>query len=79
MRLSRPSLICKAPVVHDSLSVEASLLLSAKSELFDDNFHLNELGVTHLLGLPPNFGNIYLGEMFTSYLIINLLISFSQQ
>ena len=31
----------------------------------------SDLGVTDVLELPPAFGNIYLGEKFTSYLSIN--------
>lgn len=69
MRLSRPVLLCKSRVLSDSV-VEQGLPLSSTSEM-NESQELNELGISHFLQLPTSFGNIYLGETFTSYLSIN--------
>ena len=37
----------------------------------DEEEFISDLGVSDVLELPPAFGNIYLGEKFTSYLSIN--------
>lgn len=73
MRLTRPSLFCTLPVCLDAGGVD----------LAGDVFHrdlmadcasvagLEEFTVGNLLMLPQSFGNIYLGETFTSYISVN--------
>ncbi|GAB6022120.1 hypothetical protein CHUAL_006262 [Chamberlinius hualienensis] len=71
MRLTRPSMFCTLPVTFDSRDLSGNVLNhEVKSDIAsfagEENFMLG-----NLLMLPQSFGNIYLGETFTSYISVN--------
>ncbi|OZJ06771.1 hypothetical protein BZG36_00385 [Bifiguratus adelaidae] len=80
MRLSKPSLkLTSTPFIDTTIStpftkaLDASLAedLSVHKTIGTGDVHIPSLGVSDILELPAAFGNIYLGETFSSYLCIN--------
>ncbi|KAJ3181818.1 hypothetical protein HK101_009915 [Irineochytrium annulatum] len=86
MRLSRPSFHLSTPSPYGSSILPASTdtwesaqvndVTASRSSTADsardrDDIPLNDSGLSGLLSLPTSFGNIYLGETFSSYLCIN--------
>ncbi|KAJ3189113.1 hypothetical protein HDU85_002738 [Gaertneriomyces sp. JEL0708] len=73
MRLSRPSFTKRIPLYHENdetLVGDAALDLMAANDITRLD-RIPDFGLTDLLALPASFGNIYLGETFSSYLCIN--------
>ncbi|KAJ3396508.1 hypothetical protein HDV05_003159, partial [Chytridiales sp. JEL 0842] len=48
-----------------------SSLISGDSAIQSQPVPIQDFGLSDFLCLPPSFGNIYLGETFTSYLCVN--------
>jgi len=81
MRLSRPSLAANIPAYHDPNSTIVSRALTSSSEKNKhDKEHkedekslvdIRNFGLGEVLVLPSAFGNIYLGETFSTYLCVN--------
>ncbi|EGF81409.1 hypothetical protein BATDEDRAFT_34721 [Batrachochytrium dendrobatidis JAM81] len=77
MRLSHPSYAQTHPLYTDTdlalpaAEVVQSLKHSDSSMQVDDDMYAGIAGLGSLLTLPPAFGNIYLGETFSSYLCVN--------
>ncbi|KAI8824058.1 uncharacterized protein EV422DRAFT_493224 [Fimicolochytrium jonesii] len=86
MRLSRPAFVQTNPIPFDDSDPSlpghpglADLLhldspvaqTPTRSQQAPDSVNLRDFGLSDLLALPPSFGNIYLGETFSSYLCIN--------
>ncbi|KAJ3088713.1 hypothetical protein HK102_008116 [Quaeritorhiza haematococci] len=85
MRLSRPSLAIGHPIPHEPLPLQTTGAFNAAAlndltqvahpiaftEPEGTSFALKDFGLSELLTLPSSFGNIYLGETFSSYLCVN--------
>jgi hypothetical protein len=81
MRLSRPSLATHKPAYHDpnSSPVSGALTSSSEKNLHDKRYvdeeksaiDIRNFDLGEILVLPSAFGNIYLGETFSTYLCIN--------
>lgn len=75
MRTSRPGFDFQFPTVFDQKNLPGTEALTASSLLDIPSLpakdRLNELGISQLLILSANFGNIYLGESFSAYLSVN--------
>lgn len=71
MRLTRPSMFCTIPVSFDSRDLAGDLFNRELSNNIASVPGLEEFTIGNLLMLPQSFGNIYLGETFTSYISVN--------
>ncbi|KAI8595114.1 hypothetical protein EDD21DRAFT_344906 [Dissophora ornata] len=78
MRLSRPSLVTGhslyfgSPHGTPSASASPQAVPSTEAALStDETVDMGDFGVSELLTMPASFGNIYLGETFTSYICAN--------
>ncbi|KAF7731229.1 hypothetical protein EC973_000645 [Apophysomyces ossiformis] len=83
MRLSRPSLAIGCPVYYEKTADKPSPLvegleslnisdLTASHPIVGGNeIEIRDFGLSQLLQLPSSFGNIYLGESFSTIISIN--------
>lgn len=71
MRLSKPSLLIGHPIISEV----ADMTENALDEVFDKDVtlprHFPSVGLGEFLALPQNFGNIFLGETFSSYISVH--------
>eukprot|EP00123_Amoebidium_parasiticum_P021054 comp6077_c0_seq1/m.1912 comp6077_c0_seq1/g.1912 ORF comp6077_c0_seq1/g.1912 comp6077_c0_seq1/m.1912 type:complete len:450 (-) comp6077_c0_seq1:693-2042(-) len=67
MRLSKPTLAQNNPTTVEPTDFPCEALQRAKERLGLDDF----VALTETLNLPQNFGNIYLGEKFVSYIRVS--------
>ncbi|KAK3591158.1 hypothetical protein CHS0354_029005 [Potamilus streckersoni] len=71
MRLTKPTLMPYHPLITDSRDITHTLAeLTAQSDIARTK-NLDYFGVSNLLTLPQNFGNIFLGETFSSYISVH--------
>ena len=81
MRLSRPLMATSAPVYYEPSSypplveglesLNISDLTASHPIELPNELHIRDFGLSQLLKLPSSFGNIYLGETFTTLVSIN--------
>ncbi|ORZ15519.1 hypothetical protein BCR41DRAFT_306088, partial [Lobosporangium transversale] len=74
MRLSRPSLVTGHSLYFGSPHGKSNLATETETTLqteTDEALDMGDFGVSELLTMPASFGNIYLGETFTSYICAN--------
>ncbi|KAG0321737.1 hypothetical protein BGZ99_003708 [Dissophora globulifera] len=60
-----------AAAAESSSPATESGSLSNTAAGYDDTLDMGDFGVSELLTMPASFGNIYLGETFTSYICAN--------
>lgn len=71
MRLTRPSLFPCIPVLVDSRDLPGETFLDLMCQDIGSNTKAVPMAVGPLLVLPQNFGNIFLGETFSSYISVH--------
>lgn len=82
MRLSRPQLTATTPIYYESTTFPAlvegldslnisDLTASHPIEGTSTGLHIRDFGLSQMLKLPSAFGNIYLGENFSTFISIN--------
>jgi hypothetical protein len=82
MRLSRPQLTATMPIYYESTTFPAlvegldslnisDLTASHPIEGTSTDLHIRDFGLSQMLKLPSAFGNIYLGENFSTFISIN--------
>ncbi|KAI8366789.1 uncharacterized protein BYT42DRAFT_587888 [Radiomyces spectabilis] len=82
MRLSRPLLATNSPIYYEAAekpnslvegleSLNISDLAASHPVLATENIQIRDFGLSEMLQLPSNFGNIYLGETFNTFISIS--------
>lgn len=82
MRLSRPLLATSSPVYYEKTEQPSSLVEGLESLSISDltashpivgegELQIRDFGLSHMLQLPSAFGNIYLGETFSTLVSVN--------
>jgi hypothetical protein len=66
-----PTYLTPPPPPHLPTSTLTSSDTSTPATLATDQLRIRDFGLSEFLSLPASFGNIYLGETFSSYLCIN--------
>eukprot|EP01137_Pigoraptor_chileana_P010016 Opistho-2@59080 len=71
MRLSRPNLVSNQPVTCETIDFPGTTLHEYTAGDPKTPKDLEAFGLGEFLALPQNFGNIYLGETFSSYISVH--------
>ncbi|XP_060576293.1 trafficking protein particle complex subunit 13-like isoform X2 [Ruditapes philippinarum] len=71
MRLTKPTLMPFHPIISDARDVPYTLTQDQNEADIAKPKDLEYFGVSDLLTLPQNFGNIFLGETFSSYISVH--------
>ncbi|XP_052284198.1 trafficking protein particle complex subunit 13-like isoform X2 [Dreissena polymorpha] len=71
MRLTKPTLMPFHPILSDARDLAHTLTAEQMSSDISKPKDLDYFGVSDLLTLPQNFGNIFLGETFASYISVH--------
>ncbi|XP_065185608.1 trafficking protein particle complex subunit 13-like [Sycon ciliatum] len=71
MRLTKPALLSSVPVINEPWDMPGSTLESALKADVRTPSGLLRASLGEVLSLPQNFGNIYLGETFSSYICVH--------
>jgi len=71
MRLTRPSFFPTIPVITDSRDLAGDTFLELMKQDIGSDPSGIPLAIGPLLVLPQNFGNIFLGETFSSYISVH--------
>lgn len=92
MRLSRPQLTATMPIYYESNDEKKSSLIEGLDSLNisdltashpiegkSNALQIRDFGLSQMLKLPSAFGNIYLGENFSTFISINNESSFAVQ
>ncbi|KAL4236616.1 Trafficking protein particle complex subunit 13 [Mactra antiquata] len=71
MRLTKPTLMPYHPIISDERDIPYTLTQEQTDRDISKPELLDHFGVSDLLTLPQNFGNIFLGETFSSYISVH--------
>ncbi|CAH1772495.1 unnamed protein product [Owenia fusiformis] len=71
MRLTKPSLATNIPIYSESRDIAGELFDKASETDLTVVPGIEHFALSELLTLPQNFGNIFLGEMFSSYISVH--------
>ncbi|XP_052686089.1 trafficking protein particle complex subunit 13-like [Crassostrea angulata] len=71
MRLTKPSLMPYHPLISDTRDLQGELLHGIQESDIAQPSGVPYFGLGDLLTLPQNFGNIFLGETFSSYISVH--------
>ncbi|XP_070196240.1 trafficking protein particle complex subunit 13-like [Littorina saxatilis] len=71
MRLTKPSLMAYQPLVSDSRDLCGDVIQQINQSDLAKPIGLDYFPLGDLLTLPQNFGNIFLGETFSSYISVH--------